>query len=67
MDSERETDEWLENLDRELNGRTPDYLVISHLEPDHASNIKVTSGEISVNEAYGNAKTFQCSYSFFRI
>lgn len=29
----RKTDEWLENLDRELNGRTPDYLVISHLEP----------------------------------
>ena len=27
----RKTDEWLENLDRELNGRTPDYLVISHL------------------------------------
>ena len=29
----RKTDEWLENLDRELNGRTPDYLVISHLNP----------------------------------
>ena len=29
----RKTDEWLENLDRELNGRTPDYLLISHLEP----------------------------------
>ena len=29
----RKTDEWLENLDRELNGRTPDYLVISHLHP----------------------------------
>ena len=36
----RKTDEWLENLDRELNGRTPDYLVISHLEPDHARNIR---------------------------
>ena len=30
----RKTNEWLENLDRELNGRTPDYLVISHIEPD---------------------------------
>ena len=33
----RKTNEWLENLDRELNGRTPDYLVISHIEHDHAS------------------------------
>ena len=30
----RKTDEWLEKLERELDGKTPDYLVISHLEPD---------------------------------
>ena len=35
----RRTDEWLANLEKELNGRTPDYLVISHLEPDHAGSI----------------------------
>ena len=33
------SEEWMQNLDRELAGRTPDYLVISHLEPDHAANI----------------------------
>ena len=35
----RKTEEWLENLEKALTGREPDYLVISHLEPDHAYNI----------------------------
>ena len=30
---------WWENLERELAGRTPDYLVVQHMEPDHASLI----------------------------
>ena len=43
MDSvdERGTDGWLANLTEALAGRTPDYLVVSHLEPDHAGNIAV--------------------------
>ena len=36
----RKTDEWLEKLERELDGKTPDYLVISHLEPDHRQLLK---------------------------
>lgn len=32
--------EWLENVEKSLNGLTPDYLVISHLEPDHSASIK---------------------------
>ena len=36
----RKTEEWLENLKTALDGRNVDYLVISHLEPDHAANIK---------------------------
>ena len=35
----RKCDEWLENLDAALEGRTPDYLVVQHLEPDHAGSI----------------------------
>ncbi len=35
----RKMTEWFENLERELDGKTPDYLVISHLEPDHAGSI----------------------------
>ena len=61
----RKTDEWVENLDRELNGRTPDYLVIGHLEPDHASNIKVVSEKYPSMKLVGNAKTFSMLPQFF--
>ncbi len=37
---ERKTEEWLNRLETELAGRKPSYLVVSHLEPDHASNVK---------------------------
>ena len=37
----RATAQWLENLDRELAGRNPDYLVLHHLEPDHAGSVGV--------------------------
>lgn len=36
----RKSDEWFHNLTTVLNGRSADYLIISHLEPDHAANIK---------------------------
>lgn len=35
----RKTDQWLHNLSLALNGRTPDYLVVQHMEPDHAASI----------------------------
>ena len=35
----RKTGEWLAKMEEALDGRTPDYLVVSHLEPDHAANI----------------------------
>ncbi len=37
----RATQEWLKNLEEVLQGRTPDYLIVSHLEPDHAGNIQM--------------------------
>ena len=33
------TDEWLGNIERELEGKTPDYLIVQHMEPDHSSSI----------------------------
>lgn len=39
VDKRKQT-EFLENLETALAGRTPDYLVISHMEPDHASSIQ---------------------------
>ena len=46
----RQTDEWFSNLTNTLNGRTVDYIVISHLEPDHAANIQMLA------EKYPQAK-----------
>ena len=34
------TDKWLENLEKALDGREPEYLVVQHLEPDHSGSIK---------------------------
>ena len=38
----RKHDEWLANLDAALEGRTPDYLIVQHMEPDHAGSIAET-------------------------
>lgn len=63
----RKTDEWLQNLESELCGKTPDYLVISHLEPDHSSNIKVLLEKYPDIKLVGNAKTFNMLPQFFDI
>lgn len=63
----RATDEWVKNLERELNGRTPDYLVISHLEPDHAYNIKLLADKYPNMKLIGNAMTFKLLPQFFDI
>ena len=40
-------DEWLKNIADVLNGATPDYLIIQHMEPDHSANIQKFAGSIS--------------------
>lgn len=69
MDSidERKTDEWFANLEKELDGRTPDYLVISHLEPDHSANIKKFTEKYPSAALVGTAKTFAMLPQFFDI
>jgi len=54
----RVTDEWLANLEKELAGCTPDYLVVSHMEPDHAGSIKTFLEKYPNTTVVGNAKTF---------
>ncbi|MDE6386157.1 MAG: FprA family A-type flavoprotein [Eubacterium sp.] len=63
----RKADEWLNNLEAELGGKTPDYLVISHLEPDHAANIKLITEKYPSVTLVGNAKTFAMLPQFFDI
>ncbi len=63
----RKGNEWFENLEIELGGRTPDYLVISHLEPDHSANIKAFTEKYPSAVLVGNAKTFAMLPQFFDI
>lgn len=61
------TDKWVENLEKALNGKAPDYLVISHMEPDHASNIKLFAEKYPNAKLVGNAKTFAYMPQFFNL
>lgn len=61
----RKTGEYLENLEKVLGERTPDYLVVSHLEPDHASSIQAFMDRYPGIKLVGNAKTFQMLPQFF--
>lgn len=63
----RKTDEWLESLEKALNGRKPDYLIISHLEPDHAYNIGTVIKKYPNIKLVGNNKTFAFLPQFFDI
>lgn len=63
----RATDEWLANLDKALAGRTVDYLVVSHMEPDHAGNIKTLIDKYPNIQVVGNAKTFAMIPQFFDV
>lgn len=63
----RVTEQWLENLCQALNGRTVDYLVVSHLEPDHASNIQKLAELYPNMKIVGNAKIFSMLPQFFTM
>lgn len=61
----RATDEWFQNLEQALAGRTPDYLVVSHMEPDHAANIARAAEKYPNMQIVANAKTFPMMKQFF--
>ncbi len=61
------TDIWLENLEKELNGRKLDYLIVSHLEPDHAYNIGLLAKKYPEMKIVGNTMTFNILPNFFQI
>lgn len=63
----RMTNEWLENLEKELGEESVDYLVISHLEPDHAYNIGLLANKYPTMKIIGNAITFKMLPQFFEI
>lgn len=59
-------DEWLKNIADVLNGATPDYLIIQHMEPDHSANIQKFLEVYPNTKVVGNAKTFTMIGNFFR-
>lgn len=59
-------DEWLKNIADVLNGATPDYLIIQHMEPDHSANIQKFLEVYPNTKGVGNAKTFTMIGNFFR-
>ncbi len=63
----RKTSEWIENLERELSGQALDYLVISHMEPDHAYNIGLLAKKYPKMKLVGNNITFKMLPQFFEI
>ena len=62
----RGTKQWFANLERELAGRVPDYLIVSHLEPDHAGNIENLVNKYPEMQVVGNARTFQMLGQFVK-
>lgn len=61
----RATEEWFANLEKALDGKTPDYLIVSHMEPDHAGNIQAVAEKYPEMKIVGNAKTFPMMAQFF--
>ena len=60
------THEWLDNVEKALAGRKPDYLVVQHMEPDHAANIENFMKAYPDTTVVANTKTFTMMENFFR-
>lgn len=58
-------DEWLDNLKNELDGRTPDYLVVLHMEPDHSANIAKFAGVYKDAKIVSSAAAFRMMKAYF--
>lgn len=61
----RATDEWFQNLEEVLDGKEPDYLVVLHMEPDHAANIEHFLNKYKKAKVVSNPKTFNMIPQFF--
>ena len=59
------THDWLDNLAEALNGKSPDYLIVQHMEPDHSANIANFVNTYPNAKVVGNAKTFAMMAQFF--
>ncbi|MBQ1546104.1 MAG: MBL fold metallo-hydrolase, partial [Clostridia bacterium] len=67
MDSvdSRKTYDWLSNLEEALGGKTPDYIIVQHAEPDHSGSLRAVCEKYPQMKVVGNAKTFALLGQFF--
>ncbi|MGN1091370.1 MAG: FprA family A-type flavoprotein [Alphaproteobacteria bacterium] len=61
----RATETWFDNLERHLEGKIPDYLIVLHMEPDHAANIEAFLNKYPTTKVVANNKTFVMIGQFF--
>ena len=59
--------EWLDNLKKALNGKSPDYLIVQHMEPDHSSNITTFKNEYPNAKVVASDKAFAMMKQFFDV
>lgn len=64
---DRKTTEWFSNIERVLNGKEPDYLIVSHMEPDHSSNIANLVEKYPNMKVVGNTQIFKMITQFFNL
>lgn len=58
-------EEWLSNIEKAADGRTPDYIIVQHMEPDHSANIKLFADRYPKAEIIASAKAFAMMKQFF--
>ena len=61
----RFTEKWLSNLESELLGKTPDYLIVQHMEPDHSGSVKAFCDKYPETVVVANAKAYNMIKNFF--
>ena len=60
-------EEWLCNLDKALNGKTPDYLVVQHMEPDHSANILAFTKKYPSAKIVASSKAFAMMKNYYGV
>ncbi|MFA6867100.1 MAG: FprA family A-type flavoprotein [Clostridia bacterium] len=61
------TQKWLENINKSLNGKTIDYLIISHMEPDHSASIQILIEKFPNIQIVASARAFTLLKQFYGI
>ena len=64
---DRAVDEWLDNVEKVLDGRKPDYIVVLHFEPDHSGGLEKFLLKYPDTTVVGNAKTFTIGSNYFDL